>query len=76
MPDITDHDLLIRLDQKVENLTQTLNNHLVARSKQEKDFDDRLVAVENQMTFWKGSLAVVVVLFSTFAVYVLNALNK
>jgi hypothetical protein len=76
MPDISDHDLLIRLDQKVENLTQTLNSHLISISNQEEAFDKRLQTVERQQTFWKGSLAVVVVLFSTFAVYVLNVLNQ
>jgi len=73
MPELNDHDLLIRLDQKVENLTQKLDDHLDNTAKQVNDHEKRIRLLERYAWAAIGVLALAELIgFS----YIIDKLNK
>jgi len=58
-----DYELLIRIDERVENLTKSVNALIKSQNKQNEELHERVDFIENELYTWKGIVKVLSILF-------------
>jgi hypothetical protein len=74
---IRDHDLLIRLDQKVDQVSVDIKDLKDGTSKTVSDHESRLrdieekkiPAINSRMAYWSGAIAVIILLIEFYSHY-------
>jgi len=69
MPEQNDHDILIRLDEKVDNLSRKLAEHLEINADTIKDHESRIRFIEKYV--W-GAIAIIGLINLVGAAYILK----
>ena len=70
--EFNDYELLIRIDERVENLTKVINESIRQQNKQNAELHERVDCVVNEFYTWKGAIKVLYILFFA-AVTILSA---
>jgi hypothetical protein len=61
-----DHDLLIRIDERLLKLCNTLEEHVNRTNKQFEELNKRVKKVEEWKTYASGAIAIIGIIFTSF----------
>lgn len=68
--------LLTQLDTKVDYLTSEIKEMKDSTNQRVYGLEMRAEKMERQHAYWKGAIAVIYILFATFALYIFDYLRK